>query len=390
MEIPALLEQLCLNISKSSNPTSDALALGRLVRWNKEHRRLVAQVGGLQALTSMLSTTSRTNNMNAVTAISNVLSWLALDTDNKLMMIDPSIQGGGCDVLSIARLCISQMATSNNQSGGDSSSKASKYVAPPTDAGCPTQVLCSLSRLVWNVSNTESEHEFRCAYNGDDSPSLVKLLSCEFLWLSDQLESIDGERSSKREEKEESSEWKDIRETRFQVLGALWSLSSKCIDVSNESALELFVPLLPTIVRVLEVVLQLTTTTTKKQKSSSSSSSSRGQHAMCMAAVGLLVNLLDHSVCVAALEVRVFIFGLLELFFGDLFFILFKIFFLIFVVVVVILTHCSLFHILWLVPGFKRFGRRAVSFVEEKQGGEDGERESFNVYCVVEVVSKKK
>ena len=239
-------------------------------------------------------------------AISNVLSWLALDTDNKLMMIDPSIQGGGCDVLSIARLCISQMATSNNQSGGEggSSSKASKYVAPPTDAGCPTQVLCSLSRLVWNVSNTESEHEFRCAYNGDDSPSLVKLLSCEFLWLSDQLESIDGERSSKREEKEESSEWKDIRETRFQVLGALWSLSSKCIDVSNESALELFVPLLPTIVRVLEVLLQLTTTTTttKKQKSSSSSSS-RGQHAMCMAAVGLLVNLLDHSVCVAALEV---------------------------------------------------------------------------------------
>ena len=307
MEIPALLEQLCLNISKSSNPTSDALALGRLVRWNKEHRRLVAQVGGLQALTSMLSTTSRTNNMNAVTAISNVLSWLALDTDNKLMMIDPSIQGGGCDVLSIARLCISQMATSNNQSGGDggssggSSSKASKYVAPPTDAGCPTQVLCSLSRLVWNVSNTESEHEFCCAYNGDDSPSLVKLLSCEFLWLSDQLESIDGKRSSKREENEESSEWKDIRETRFQVLGALWSLSSKCIDVSNESALELFVPLLPTIVRVLEVLLQLTTT--KKQKSSSSSSSSRGQHAMCMAAVGLLVNLLDHSVCVAALEV---------------------------------------------------------------------------------------
>jgi len=304
MEIPALLEQLCLNISKSSNPTSDALALGRLVRWNKEHRRLVAKVGGLQALTSMLSTTSRTNNNKAVTAISNVLSWLALDTNNKNIMMDPSIQEGGCDILSIVRLCMSQMATT--------SSKASKYVAPPTNAGCPTIVLCSLSRLVWNVSNTESEHEFRCSYNGDDSPSLVKLLSCEFLWLSDQLQSIDGKRRSKREEKEETSEWKDIRETRFQVLGALWSLSSKCMDVSNENAFELFVPLLPTIVRVLEILLLTTTTTTtmtmttmtttKKQKSSSSGSS-RGQRAMCMAAVGLLVNLLDHSVCVAALEV---------------------------------------------------------------------------------------
>ena len=297
MEIPSLIEQLCLNISKSNSKTSDALALGRLVRFNKTNRKTTASVGGLQALTSALSSSARISDLKSVEALANTLAYLALDNDNKAVLVSPIVQGGGCDVLAIVQLCLYQLNKKHSAAG-----TASKYIAPPTHAGVPIQCLCSLSRLVWNVSNIESEYELDgiCGStntnggeeNERNTPSLATLLVSEFVWLSDQLNSKDEHDKSKEKN------YLEVEETRFQILGALWSLSTTCRKWNDMQA-KVWVALLATVLHLIDQVTK-DNETPEKGDGDVTGGCSTGLHlastrSLCTAAVGLMGNLLDHE-----------------------------------------------------------------------------------------------
>ena len=318
LQIDAQIENLCLAISKSSTRHSFATRLGELCRWNKENRRKVAKCGGLQALVAVLSSSARSKNIQDVTAIANTLSILALDTDNKRIMVDPALQGGGCDVISIVRLCMFQLCQGGH--GG----QAIKYVAPPTNAGVPTVCLTALAKLIWNVSNVGSDYEWDAATNTDNSnhnsdgnnnqkneqtsSSLIVLLVSEFLWLSDQLRMSSGDQMSAKN-KASTRGVSEVSEARYQILGALWSLSTSIGKWNDDQAMS-FEPLLTEIVILIDTAAatnnddahnnDTTMVTNDRTPEVNYESAVGGLHDaftrnVCTAGIGLLGNLLDNS-----------------------------------------------------------------------------------------------
>ena len=261
------IEQLCLNISKSNDRTTEAKVLGRLVRWNKDNRTIVRKFGGLQAITEAISSSSRKGDLTAVTSLANTLSFLALDPTNKTILIDPSVIGGGCDICSIVQLVCVQL----NQK--QPTSIASHYIAPPTNAGVPVQCLGALAKLIWNCSTMESLHLSGATHG---APSLVKLFISETIWCSEQLDT---------QTTTESTTALDVAAAHFQLLGALWALSVGSDQWSDEQA-HAWVALLPTLLASIEKIALLVEEETFLKK-----------RQLCTILMGLVVHVLDADLC---------------------------------------------------------------------------------------------
>jgi len=306
------LEQLCLNISKSNglDLCHHAQALGRLVRWNKTNRALVAKVGGLQSLTAAISSSARNGHLAAVTTCCDTLALLALDNGNKHILMDPVVQGGGCDILGIVRLCMYQL---NQHDAGKHSSLSSQYIAPPTNAGVASSALVALAKLVWNVSTVDNAHELvgatRCGDGGSGGcggiPSLLTLLISECMWCTDQIEACPtsttlggvGVAASQQQDPTRAVAWRHIFEARFQLLGALWSLSIGSEAWTDEQAM-VWVPLLPTLLFVLEKCVAGGGGGNKNSAQHGTPSSEVARHhPLCLVLMGLIVHVLDSSVC---------------------------------------------------------------------------------------------
>jgi hypothetical protein len=280
----------------------DSIELGRLVRWNKSNRSTVASVGGLQSITSAISSSARTGQLKAVATLCDTLSLLALDVNNKRIIVDPAVQGGGCDIYSIVRLCMYQLNQRGNVGGtasvgsASASGKNSKYIAPPTHAGVPPQCLIPLAKLIWNVSSVKSEHELvGTGTRGNDGvpPSLVTLFVAETLWCCDQLRSMDV--AANTYTLKERNEWNVIKEARFQLFGALWSLSVDSDQWTDEQANQ-WLPLLPTVLYLIDDM-----TSGKNNLAIEGDSvvekGRRKQQQLCLVLMGLIVHVVDAPLC---------------------------------------------------------------------------------------------